>query len=471
MALIVKTTGFENWAGPDGLVNIKVLLTGDHGVGKTPTAAEWPKPFFAACEPGLASIATKKVPYGDIKSVADMDAALELMRRNCAKPPAQREYQTFVIDTFDSYQRTIIQERLRTERKEALSGWADWGWLDGKMNQLIEQINNLPMNVLVLLHTKDVQDGDGDDSILVKKARLKGDIKDTLFQDFDFIGQAEKSYVAVKGERVLKRQIRWHSEPKFPFIRDRFNVLPKFTDITFTERDYTQIYDAILGAVDGLPESTVVEEVATAEDSAVTPAAANEQGGPVDKPNVPAAKKVAAKKATGAAKKAAASKADAAAAASKADAAKAQPSTPVETPAAKPAPTVTSNAEAEAPAEAPVEENVVDYEATVAAEAEAVEAAEPELSADAVAESLGAEVIEEAPAPEPRPEPVKQAAPAKAPTLCGDQPAGLAGKFAVPAQHCGKELSKENATRAQMALLKAKAYLCDSCLDEFKAAS
>jgi len=447
MPLLIKTTGFEEFLDPSGGAYIKALIMGDHGVGKTPSACRWPKPILADCERGRMSVASMGVPYVAINGSADMDALLDHLRRECLKPAPQRKYQTLVIDTVDTYQRKLIQERLRSERKESLSGWADWGWLDGKMILLIERLLNLPMNVVVNMHTKDVTDEDGEESRLVQKARLKGDIKDSIFQDFDLIGRMEQSYVAgdgdKKGQRVRVRQVRWHSEPKYPSLRDRSNKLPRFTDIDFTENDYWRIFNAITEGLDDLPESQDLESLEVEGDTGGEVPGPNESGGPVDKPALPRkATKTAAKKAP--AKKAASKAAEA---------------TPVE-----PEP-------AEQPAQA-----VEDPWVPAAKESDDAEQA----AVDLVKTELGGEVVEEVDEPAVAPEPEKPAkkaaakppaktaaktAAAKTAKHCGDQPESMTKFEAAPG--CGRELNASNAGRAQIAVLKAKTYLCDDCFAEF----
>jgi hypothetical protein len=414
---------------------------GDHGVGKTPFAAQWPKPLLADCENGRLSVASMGIPYANIKTAADMDALLDMVRRECLKPADKRQYETLIIDTIDSWQKRIILGRLKDERKEQLSGWADWGWLDGKMVALIEALLNLPMNVVVNLHTKDISEDDGDESRLVQKARLKGDIKDAIFQDFDLIGHMEQSYVAgegaQKGERVRVRQIRWHAEPKYPSLRDRSNKLPRFTDVTFTQDDYWQIFNAITDGLDDLPRSQELESLAVEGEEAEVPGP-DDKGGPVVEPAVPAkkaAKKAPAKKAAPAAKKVA------------------EP---------EPEPEPTPDPEPEAPADDVATDVPTDDEAE-----------------QRVKEELGGEVVSEEPAEEPTPEPEPQAkaepAPAAAedkpaPKRCGDQPKSMEGKFdAVPG--CQVELSAENAGKAQIAMVKYKTYLCNDCLASKQAAS
>jgi hypothetical protein len=440
MPITIKTTGFDEFIDPSGGAYIKALVMGGHGVGKTRSASFWPKPIYADCEKGLMSVADRGVPYAQIKSSADMNALLDHLRMDGMKPQEKRQYKTLIIDTLDSYQRVLIQERLRAEKKESLSGWGDWGYLDAKMSQLIERAMNLPINIVVNLHVKDEKDQDGESELLVKKARLKGDVKESIFQDFDLIGQMETSYAAVKGERVLTRQIRWHSEPRFPALRDRSGKLPRFTTIDFTEQDFQRIFDAIAEGLDDLPETADVETLSVeGDDDSVVPA--DVQGGPVEEPKIPAAKKAApAKKAP--AKKAAAKKA----APAKAEEIKGEV---VESETAGTGEAVNMETGEITPAGEPLPEIKQDDDA------EAVALLEQELDAT---------VVEETPVEQPKPEPAKTTAKA-----CGDQPPSMVGKFDAR-EGCGTTLSADNAGRAQLSMLKFKTYLCDECFEKAKAA-
>lgn len=523
MPLIIKSTGFEQYLDPSGGAYIKALIMGDHGVGKTPSAACWPKPIIADCEDGLMSVASMAIPYAEIVTSSDMKALYDHLRIECQKPPEKRKYLTFVLDTIDTYQRKLIQERLKAEKKDSLSGWADWGWLDGKMVQLIEQLLSLPMNIVVNMHTKDTEVDDGESKSLVQKARLKGDIKDTIFQDFDLIGHMEQSYEIAtegdqKGERVRTRQIRWHSEPRYPALRDRSNRLPRFTDVDFTGEDYSRLFNAIVGDhLDGMAEGQELETLETETDGvpAVDPVAgAPAAGGPLESPDLPRtpAKKAAAKKT--AAKKAAPPK----------DEPKVEESaaTPVETPKAeapkaeeKPDPWAPEGQNGKGTADEPI---ILPDTISVVAESKAKEALEHVHSADgsclknafsalcdaknpgaggvedltapvaedepeptdaeaeaAVAEGLGAEEVEveEPPAEVAAAEPAKEepkAEGAKVPRKCGDQPDSFVGKY-DPYPGCGVTLDAKNGGQAQIAMVKFRSYLCNDDFAKAKSAA
>ena len=136
MPLIIATTGFENFLGDSDGAHIKALILGPPGAGKTRAASYWPKPIYADCEKGLMSVSDRSVPFGHVRSSAEMDELLNMLRLESNKTLTSRRFNTFVVDTVDSYQQVLIQERLKAERKDTLSGFADWGYLDAKMTTI-----------------------------------------------------------------------------------------------------------------------------------------------------------------------------------------------------------------------------------------------------------------------------------------------------------------------------------------------
>lgn len=273
MGLVIRTSGFEDYLS--GGAYIKALIMGPPGAGKTRSASFWPDPIFADCENGRMSIADRGLPYGDVVTEDDMDELLKMLKLECAKG-SKRRYQTFVVDTVDSYQRSLVQRRLEEQNKFALSGWEDWGYLDAKMTQFVEKLQNLPMHIVVNMHVKTVQDGD----MSVTVPKLKGDIKDQIAGEFDLVGLMGTHWGAVDGERTLVRSIKWSPEPSSPILKDRSGRLPDTTVIDFTDQDFSRLYDAIVGDhIEDLPSTTVIEELVPAH--LLVAAGPDESGGAV----------------------------------------------------------------------------------------------------------------------------------------------------------------------------------------------
>jgi hypothetical protein len=80
-------------------------------------------------------------------------------------------------------------------------------------------------------------------------------------------------------------------------------------------------------------------------------------------------------------------------------------------------------------------------------------------------EELGAEEVKTE--TEMREELAKAEKPKRTAKACGDQPDSMAARGFEAAPGCGRELSADNAGKAQIAVLKAKTYLCDDCFAAF----
>lgn len=300
MTLVIRTTGLEDYLD-GGTGRIKVLIMGPPGSGKTRSASFWPKPLLADCEDGRMSVADRAIPYAEIKSTEDMKALLTLAEAEGKRPKDQRRFETLIIDTLDAYQRLVIQEYLKSQKKASMSGWQDWGHLDAEMTELIARLSGIPMNVVCNLHVKDTKVGgadDGDGGILVKSPKLKGDMKDQIAAEFDLVGFMETGWEAIDGKRALARYIQWEPSPDKPILKDRSGQLPKRTPVTFTAEDYDGLLRPLSAAQAKLTAGSVVVEVAT--EAPVEPVMVA-KGGPVGSGAVTkaaTAKKVAAPKKT-----------------------------------------------------------------------------------------------------------------------------------------------------------------------------
>lgn len=470
MTLIIKTTGIEDYLD-GGEAYIKCLVLGQPSAGKTRSASFWPKPIFADCEKGRMSIADRKVPYAEITSIADMDALLRMLKAECRKPVADRRYQTLVIDTIDAYQRIVIQERLDSEKKESLSGWGDWGYLDAKMTQFIAKLQGLPMNIVANVHVKELQVGDDDSKLSITGVKLKGDLKDQIAADFDLVGHMGTYWEAENGERVLKRGIQWHPDPTKPILKDRSGQLPKWTPVRFTDEDYSTLFTTLISHLDSLEGSQQVEELPT--DAAITQRPVPPQkGGPVaGAPLAPAETPRKAAKAAPPKKAAAAPPAG-------------QPPTDVAVPpAAKPAVPPAAKPEVAGADTAPVAEPA---QAPATPEPEAPQAPADEqvpgqMTVEEVAAALGAEEVASEQAAAESPTTDDAPADAEASTaevaqveqqatapLCGTssndgeegQPGAVSG--------CGAPVDVD-ADLTQIAMFKTRTYLCPACYAAWRA--
>jgi len=240
--LEIKRTGFDNWL--DGSANIKMLIAGGAGVGKTRGAASaWPKPIIADTEGGLASVADLRVPFVAIKSSKDMFDLVDHLKSLEKIPKAQREYQTVVIDTIDSFQRILQDEWIVKNKASSFSGFDAWGYLNTKMGMLLTRLLNLDYNIVINVHYKDKSGNDDDPREF--ELLLSGQTRDHIVNDFDLVGWMDVYWTPDEtGKRIESRAITFKRSPRRPMLKDRFNVMPEFLPVTFSHSDYDVMREA-----------------------------------------------------------------------------------------------------------------------------------------------------------------------------------------------------------------------------------
>lgn len=245
MALHIRRTGYEDFIS--GEHNIQALVIGSPGAGKTLMGSSWPRPIYADCENGRASLASRHVPYVEIHSSKDMLDLLSYLKGLERIPKAEREYQTVVIDTIDGYQRSVKDEWITKNQAQEFKGYEAWGYLDARMNMLMTRLLNLDYNVLVLSHFKQStsRSANGEESTNIA-LQLDGKVKDTIYNDFDLVGRLGTYWEAEGGERVERRGLTFKATPEWPFLKDRMGVTPAWMPVTFEESDFTQVLDVIM---------------------------------------------------------------------------------------------------------------------------------------------------------------------------------------------------------------------------------
>lgn len=216
---------------------LRVMVLGGAGVGKTRWASYWPRPFYAATEEGLLSVADREVPYVDIETSKDMLDFLQFCKREGRKPRSQWGFETVVIDTLDSYQRKLKAEWVERNRAEGFTGWEAWDFLEQKMQQCMTRLLNLPFNVVVLVHIKDTKVKVGEDEQIVHGIRISGGSRDWVVDDFDLIGRMGFFYEAGRDGRVKKRGLTFDGDESWPDVKDRLYFTPEWLEVDFEDPD------------------------------------------------------------------------------------------------------------------------------------------------------------------------------------------------------------------------------------------
>ena len=311
----IKTTGLEDYLdGEGGTTNIKALILGRPGSGKTRAASFWKRPFLCDFEDGRAVLADRGIPYVRIRSIKEAEETLAYIKKEVGKK--DRGFDTVVVDTIDGFQLTSTRERLakvNRERLEAFEG--DYDAVNNPIKTFIQGLLELDVNVIVNAHIKEAgqvkvkgQENQkaklGEDTLSVTQAwtvDMVGGIREQVAGWFDLVGVMENEWGVEGGQKVIKRYIRWQPTPEIPFLKDRLFAFGRKTPVRFAESDYTQLVEAITKKAVGLKPAETVGEI---ESEGAQPAPADVPAGPVaadpsgvlTKPRA-AAKKAPAKKA------------------------------------------------------------------------------------------------------------------------------------------------------------------------------
>jgi hypothetical protein len=473
----IQTTGIEQYM-PGGSQNMKVMVIGGPGVGKTRWSSYWPAPFYLNCESGLSAVADRKVPYVDIVSKGSKaqepasEKMLNALRWLKAHPDADK-YGTVIVDTLDAFQRKVKDEWLLANNASAFAGFEAWGYLDAKMQALMTRLLSLDKHVILLVHYKDktvseVDSGGNKVDRSVTQLQLQGDIKDTAFNDFDLVGWMSTFWKpGGEGEgKVEARGITFHSTPQRPFLKDRLNITPRWLEVEFKDSDYTNLFSRFIDRIDELEDGEVVGEVVEMPDEdspSVGGAVGSLVGGalppedprdlPLDQLKKPELLKLG--KELGLELKGSMLKGELIDAVSQAR--QAESEQPADAAEASPEPEETPAATDSTPVQAdPVDEPEEPEEA----EEDEGEAEDPE---ELIKNELGGELVSEEPAtdasdtdeaPEPEPKPA------------ADDP--LADKTC---EVCSKELTEENRDWVRLAYIKYRKYLCNADYQEAKKAA
>lgn len=169
--------GSEDW--PE---YARVLVVGSPGVGKTTLASRFPNPLWVNCKAGVATLARLTVPYVDVTTESDLFALRNFLALDAdARESAfGRPVDTLVIDTVDELQRLLLVDRLRAEHR-AETNLGDFGWLSSRFHAIFEGLTQLPVHLVFVAHSKDVNMGD---SVIFKPA-LQGQFAEHIHQYVD----------------------------------------------------------------------------------------------------------------------------------------------------------------------------------------------------------------------------------------------------------------------------------------------
>lgn len=130
-----------------GVDQVKLLVYGASGVGKTVLCSTAPKPIIISAEKGLLSIADKEVDILEVSSISELEQAFKIV--------AKGEWETVCLDSLSEIAEVVLAEykALVNDGRQA------YGQLNDEMTKIIRQFRSLDKNVVVT--AKELKDESG----------------------------------------------------------------------------------------------------------------------------------------------------------------------------------------------------------------------------------------------------------------------------------------------------------------------
>lgn len=293
MEFELRTSGADEYPK-----NLRMLVGGAPGVGKTRLALTAQNPLWVAARPGMTTLAGAGVPYVDVYE----EGQLFTLKKALDNPPEIREeifgrpIQTLIVDTVDELQRRLLMGRLEKERRTEVKA-DDWNWIAQRMNRIFDGLGALDLDIIYLVHLKEV--GGFDDPFIVKP-NLQGGFVEQIHSHVDMSLLLHRTTVwsnpepieVVEGEEVVTEVVELSAEPESQaflvslgdytqeWVNDKTNTLDPYFDLNF-EDDVQRIRDLVFAERE-LPESTSV----TVDDFAIEVAQGETPAEDADPPEV-----------------------------------------------------------------------------------------------------------------------------------------------------------------------------------------
>jgi hypothetical protein len=235
-------TLFKRTGGDDFPDRLKVMISGPPKSGKTSFLGTVPNIVIADTEPhanNLQSIAHKNIPYVTVNSLADLQRlhlvlSQDSMRADAAEKLGMPAIEAVAIDTVDTLQQLMKQERLRETRQSQFLR-DDWAWLKDEMTQIIRSFTSLDLHVFFLVHTKSAELGKGDDVRTRVLPALQGAIAEEIAGMVGYsLLSFRKQEIRPDGSPYTKYWLRAEGDETYDFLGNRAaGRLPDVIEPTF----------------------------------------------------------------------------------------------------------------------------------------------------------------------------------------------------------------------------------------------
>jgi phage nucleotide-binding protein len=136
--------------------NLKMVVFGAAGAGKTVLCSTAPKPLIISSEGGLLSLRGLDVPYVEIKTANDLNSAYEMARKS--------DYQSICIDSLSE-----VAESLLVELKKGVNDPRQaYGQLAEAMMIMMRKFRDLPDKHVIYTAKQEIKTDESTGSMIIR---------------------------------------------------------------------------------------------------------------------------------------------------------------------------------------------------------------------------------------------------------------------------------------------------------------
>jgi len=202
---------------------IKFLVYGESGVGKTVFSATWPRPLFLDIDRGLASV-RHKISRIQISNWEDLQNAYAFLSST------ENTFQTVVIDSLNELQKIAMAHVVGSftgvrRSYDSLPSQSDYGKMLDDFDKFVRAIRSLPMHVVLISNVA----GKEFETDIVQPQLTGKSTSRNICRMMDIVGYLFKA----DSSEPAKPRVMVFDEVNF-VTKDRSGVLPPtITDPTF----------------------------------------------------------------------------------------------------------------------------------------------------------------------------------------------------------------------------------------------